>query len=140
MSILRSAIWQSLLVGSGVAVASRTSEWAFEHFLPAFPPAIKDLTGMSIAGVTAGLLFFLWRVQLRKSVVLVRERERAIRHVHHHLRNSLQVILYRSQDAVVRDQIERILREVEVALPSRPRHGRADLPIEPITPGTKPLD
>jgi hypothetical protein len=136
MPMFRSALWQSVLVASGVAIASRTSEWAFEKFLPVSLSPLKDLTGMSIAGITAGLLFFLWRVQLRRSVLLLRERERAIRHVHHHLRNSLQVILYRSQDPVVRTQIERILREVEVALPSRPKHGKTALPAEPIAPGT----
>lgn len=76
---------------------------------------------MLIAGITAGLLFYLWRAQYRKSVLLVRERERAIRHIHHHMRNSLQVILYRSPDPIVQEQIQRILREVEVALPSRER-------------------
>jgi hypothetical protein len=131
---VRSALGQSLLVAGGVALASRSSEWIYERFLP--KSVFKDFTGMLIAGITAGLLFFLWRIQLRKSILLLRERERAIRHVHHHLRNSLQVILYRSPDPVVRDQIERILREVEVALPSRPRQGSSEIPSEPIAPGT----
>jgi hypothetical protein len=134
MSSVRTSLWQSLLVACGVAIASRTSEWAFQTVAPNSLLMLKDVMGMCIAGVTAGLLFFLWRIQHRKSLLLVRERERAIRHVHHHLRNSLQVILYRSQDPVVRTQIERILREVEVALPSRPAQRGTDLAARPITP------
>ncbi len=138
MGAFRKAIWQALLVAAGVAIASRTSEWAFESFWPGYPPMLKDLTGMCIAGITAGLLFFLWRVQLRKSILLAHERERAIRHIHHHLRNSLQVILYRSEDPVVRAQIERILREVEVALPSRSVGVKTHSPTEPVAPTNTP--
>jgi hypothetical protein len=125
------ALWQSFLVASGVAIASRTSEMAIEALGPKSLSFLKDVTGMSIAGITAGLLFYLWRVQYRRSLLLIRERERAIRHIHHHLRNSLQVILYRSPDPIVQDQIQRILREVEVALPSRdkkPTTARATTP------------
>lgn len=116
---MRSAVVQSVGVGVGVAVASRTGEWALRSFCLNCRPYVYDAVGMSIAGITAGLLFFLWRYQHRQRVLLVHERERAIRHVHHHMRNSLQVIMYRTDDPIVKSQIQRILTEVEAALPSR---------------------
>lgn len=84
---------------------------------------------MSIAGVTAGLLFYVLKYQQRERTRLLRERERVIRHIHHHIRNSLQVVVYRCQnDPVIIQQVQRILREVQYALPGRDKY----MPEEPM--------
>lgn len=89
---------------------------------------LRDLVGMTVAGLTAGILCFLWRNQQHEKMRLLREREHAVRHVHHHVRNSLQVIVNRHHDdPVVVQYVDQIIREMEHALPSRhrppsPRH------------------
>lgn len=119
---MRRAILQSLGVALAVAAASRLGEWSCSH-LPVCGGLTQDLIGMSIAGVTAGLLFYFLRYQQRERIRLLRERERAIRHIHHHIRNSLQVVVYRCQnDPVVIQQVDRILREVQYALPGKDKY------------------
>lgn len=119
---MRRAVLQSLSVALAVAAASRAAEWSCS-LLPECGGLVQDLIGMSIAGITAGLLFYFLRHQQRERIRLLRERERAIRHIHHHIRNSLQVIVYRCQnDRVVIEQVQRILREVQYALPGKDKY------------------
>ncbi len=119
---MRGAILQSLALGLAVAVASRSSEWAFGRFAPDDEMA-ANVVGMAIAGLTAAILFFLWRYQTRERIRLLRERERVVRHVHHHIRNSLQVIVNRHHDdPMVMKHVDHILKELTYALPGRGRH------------------
>jgi hypothetical protein len=116
---MRGALLQSILVGVAVALASRFSEWAFRQFAPQAETA-GNLVGMSIAGLTAGVLFYLWRYQTRARIRLLRDRERVVQHVHHHVRNSLQVIVNRHHnDQLVTKHVEHILKEMTYALPGR---------------------
>ncbi|MFB3812527.1 MAG: hypothetical protein ACE14L_00325 [Terriglobales bacterium] len=118
---MRAAVLQSVAVVIAVAAASRFSEWLFGRVLP--HSQVQNLVGMSVAGATAGVLFFLWRYQLRQRLRLLHERERVVRHVHHHIRNSLQVIVNRHpDDPLVRRHVEHILKEMNYALPGRGRH------------------
>jgi hypothetical protein len=126
---MRAAVLQSVMVGGAVAVASRGAEWTCTHAFRSCGGGIQDILGMSIAGLTAGVLFFFWRYQQRERIRLLRERERVMRHIHHHIRNSLQVIVYRCQDdAVVIEQVNRILREVQYALPGKDKYMPEDFP------------
>ncbi len=120
---MRRALLQSVGIGVAVAAASRFSEWSFERLAPQAPHLAHDLLGMSVAGVTAAVLFFLWRYQSRERLRLLRERERVVRHVHHHIRNSLQVIIGRHyEDPLVVKHVNHILRELTYALPGRGGH------------------
>jgi hypothetical protein len=124
---MRGALLQSILVCVAVALTSRLSEWGFRQFAPQAETA-GDLVGMSIAGVTAGVLFFLWRYQTRARIRLLCERERVVRHVHHHVRNSLQVIVNRHHDdPLVTKHVEHILKEMTYALPG----GGKPMPDQP---------
>jgi two-component sensor histidine kinase len=119
---MRRAILQSLSVALAVAATSRLAEWSCTK-LEVCGGLTQDLIGMSIAGTTAGLLFYFLRRQQGERIRLLRERERAIRHIHHHIRNSLQVVVYRCQnDPVVIQQVDRILREVQYALPGKDKY------------------
>lgn len=129
---MRKAILQSLSVALAVAGASRLAEWSCSH-LVVCGGLTQDLIGMSIAGITAGLLFYFLRRQQSERIRLLRERERVIRHIHHHIRNSLQVVVYRCQgDPVVIEQVNRILREVQYALPGKDKY----MPEDPAPAGT----
>lgn len=120
---------EAVMVGFAVAATSRIAEWTCTKFVRVCRGGIQDILGMSIAGLTAGFLFFFWRYQQRERIRLLRERERVIRHIHHHIRNSLQVVMYRCKDdAVVIDQVNRILREVQYALPGKDKYMPDDTP------------
>jgi len=119
---MRRAILESVTVGVAVAAASRSAEWTCTDLL-GWRGGGQDIVGMGIAGFTAGVLFFFWRFQHRERARLLRERERVIRHIHHHIRNSLQIIIYRCKDDdVVIEQVNRILREVQYALPGKDKY------------------
>ncbi len=117
---MRRTILQSLAIAVAVAFASRYAEWTARKVAPAASDFAHNLVGMTIAGVVAGLLFFLWRYQQRERIRLLRERERVVRHVHHHIRNSLQVIVNRHpSDPLVIKHVDHILKELTYALPGR---------------------
>lgn len=129
---MRSSLLQSVGVGVAVAAASRTGEWVFRNTLPRAEQYLGDYVGMTVAGITAGVLFFCWRYQYRERVRLMREHDRAVQHVHHHVRNSLQVIMYRHpDDPVLMKHVERILREMTYALPGRGQHMPESQPQPP---------
>jgi two-component sensor histidine kinase len=124
----RAAVLQSVMVGGAVAAASRAAEYTCTKALAVCGGGVQDLIGMSIAGLTAGVLYFLLRYQQLERIRLLRERERAMRHIHHHIRNSLQVVVYRCQnDPIVIEQVNRILREVQYALPGKDKYMPEDL-------------
>lgn len=131
---MRRALVQAASVAVAVAIASRLAEWSCSR-LPICGGIIQNLIGMSIAGITAGFLFFFFRHQQYERIRLLRERERVIRHIHHHIRNSLQVVVYRCQnDPVVIQQVQRILREVQYALPGKDKY----MPEDPVQAPEQP--
>lgn len=120
---MRRTILLSVAVAFAVAFTSRYSEWAVRKLAPDASELEQNLVGMTIAGLVAGVLTFLWRYQQRERIRLLRERERVVRHVHHHVRNSLQVIVNRHpNDSLVIKHVDHILKELTYALPGRDKH------------------
>lgn len=116
---MKSNLLKSVAVGGLIAAAARFSESLATYLRPS-NHTMHDFVGATVTFLTSSVLFFLWRLNHHAKLRMLTERERVRAHVHHHIRNAVMTILMKHpHDDIVREQSERIVRELESVLPSR---------------------